>query len=224
MNKEIWRRVEGFPDYEVSSLGRLKSYKYKKPTILTPSKLNTGYTRYNLSKNGAISNKYIHQLVAEAFVPNPDNKPEVMFLDGDTSNTAPSNLRWSTRKEIRAHSKTNKVKNKKVPSKHRGPYVLTEGTKKYRVYEELERDINQRSKDVAEKVGCHWTYVNTIRRELIENGLLEPVETRKDEKDEFRKNPEAKLSDVAEKYNISYAYAYELRNTVIEELKELQKS
>lgn len=92
--QEIWKPVKGFEGlYEVSNLGRVRRNRILKPH-------NTGrYLQACLCKNGKQSHVLIHRLVAEAFVENPNNLPEVNHKDEDIFNNAASNLEWMSRSE-----------------------------------------------------------------------------------------------------------------------------
>lgn len=108
---EIWKDIKGYEGiYQVSNLGRVKSLKRysnnnanTKDRLLKPSFNKKGYLRVVLCKNGIQYNKTIHRLVAEAFIPNPDNKPQVNHIDEDKTNNRISNLEWMTNKENRNH-------------------------------------------------------------------------------------------------------------------------
>ena len=93
--EEIWKEIEGFNgDYWVSNLGRVKSLKYKKERILKPRK-QSGYYKVLLYND----KKYeysIHRLVAMAFIPNPDNLPQVNHKDENKANNCVDNLEWCT--------------------------------------------------------------------------------------------------------------------------------
>lgn len=105
--KEIFREIDGFPDYEVSNLGRVCSFKGKYPKILKPGKNRYGYLYVILYNGGKMIGKTIHRLVAEAFVPNPENKSEVNHIDEDKLNNVAENLEWVTRKENCNHGTRN---------------------------------------------------------------------------------------------------------------------
>ena len=93
MDKEIWKPIEGFDGYEISSHGRVRSFKNKTPRILKTSSCR-GYRVLILRKDGKSYGCKIHRLVAEAFIPNPDNLPCVNHKDENKANNNVSNLEW----------------------------------------------------------------------------------------------------------------------------------
>jgi len=103
---EEWRTIEWNCDYMVSNTGKIKSLKKKKEIILKPSRTHKGkgYHMVILCKNGERSYKTIHRLVAIAFIPNPENKPQVNHIDGNTINNSVENLEWCTPSENEIHS------------------------------------------------------------------------------------------------------------------------
>lgn len=97
---EIWKSIKDFPDYLVSSYGRVKG---KSGKILKQSKKKEGYlqvTLCNISRKSAL----VHILVAEAFIPNPSQKPCVNHIDGDKTNNNISNLEYVTISENTLHA------------------------------------------------------------------------------------------------------------------------
>ena len=97
--EEIWCPVKNYESlYEVSDQGRVKSLKFCKERIMKPSRDTCGYLLVNLWKNGEKKPYRIHRLVAQTFIPNPDNLPEVNHKDEDKINNKVSNLEWCDRK------------------------------------------------------------------------------------------------------------------------------
>ena len=92
MENEIWRDIPGFERYQVSSLGRVKSLR-KTVTIMSPSK-SSRYCQVTLYKNGKRHYRKVHRLVAEAFIPNPDNLPCVNHKNEDKTDNRVDNLEW----------------------------------------------------------------------------------------------------------------------------------
>jgi hypothetical protein len=92
--EEIWININGFENYQVSSLGRIKSL--NKNLILKPALNNNGYVHVSLYKNKRYYTKTVHTIVAKTFILNPNNLPEVNHIDGNKKNCAVTNLEWST--------------------------------------------------------------------------------------------------------------------------------
>lgn len=94
---EIWKDIENYEGlYRISSWGRVKSLRYGKERILKPANVD-GYLRVCLYKDGEPKWFKIHRLVAEAFLDNPDNLPEVNHKDEDKSNNNVNNLEFCSR-------------------------------------------------------------------------------------------------------------------------------
>ena len=119
MEDVIWKPVVGFEgSYEVSNLGEIRSVarisSYHDPrwnTTVTRAyksciiKQNnvSGYKFIGLYKGGKLYQFYVHRLVAQAFIPNPENKPEVNHKDRNRHNNCVDNLEWVTAKENSQH-------------------------------------------------------------------------------------------------------------------------
>ena len=99
MKEEIWRPIKGYEGiYEVSDQGRVRSLKFGKERVLNPVRDDGGYLIVNIWKNGEKKMCKVHRLVSQAFIPNPDNLPEVNHKDEDKTNNKVSNLEWCDRK------------------------------------------------------------------------------------------------------------------------------
>lgn len=96
---EIYACIDGFPDYLVTSKGRVLSLKHGKLEEKRQFTSGQGYKRIEISKNGNNFKFQVHRLVAQAFIPNPDNKPQVNHIDENKINNHVSNLEWMTAKE-----------------------------------------------------------------------------------------------------------------------------
>ena len=105
MEQEQWKPIEGTDGkYEVSNLGHVRT-NGKRPGLLTLTKQKSGY-RYAMIQlsNGKQKNCRVHRLVAEHFLPNPDNMKEVNHKDGNKDNNRADNLEWCTRSHNVKHS------------------------------------------------------------------------------------------------------------------------
>lgn len=103
---ELWKKVDGWGGrYEVSNLGVIRrsdlpsTSGFRKPQID-----QHGYQFVNLCLGGFKQRKFIHRLVALAFIPNPLNKPFVNHKDGNPLNNSVDNLEWCTSGENQSHS------------------------------------------------------------------------------------------------------------------------
>lgn len=94
--QEIWKDIKEYEGlYQISNLGNLISIKHNhiKPIVV---RKNQRYLRVNLWKNGKYKTFSIHRLVAESFLPNPNNFPVVNHKDGNKLNNKADNLEWCT--------------------------------------------------------------------------------------------------------------------------------
>lgn len=99
MEKEIWKKIEGFGgNYEISSLGRVKSLYKGDGSILCQNLKENGYFEVSLSMNGKRTHKYIHRLVAEAFLKN-NGESDVNHINEIKSDNRVENLQWISHKE-----------------------------------------------------------------------------------------------------------------------------
>lgn len=109
MEKEIWKDIFG-GKYQISSLGNIRSLNYhreKRIKELSKLKMPNGYTTVKLCVDGEVKRYSIHRLVANTFIPNPKNKPQVNHIDGNKQNNNVDNLEWCTKSENQIHAVRN---------------------------------------------------------------------------------------------------------------------
>lgn len=99
---EEWRAVSSNSNYEVSNTGKVRRVGSENDHSTRENA--RGYMVTDLYREGVRCHARVHRLVAEEFVPNPDNKPEVNHIDGNKKNNTASNLEWVTKKENCRHA------------------------------------------------------------------------------------------------------------------------
>ena len=102
------RDVKGYEGlYGITSCGRVWSYKRQK--FLEPSADKKGYLKVGLTKNGKMKTCYVHRLVAEAYIPNPNNLPQVDHIDENKTHNYVNNLQWITNRDNCRKSKNKPI-------------------------------------------------------------------------------------------------------------------
>lgn len=101
MQHEEWRPVEEYPDYEVSNMGNIRRVTTQRALSIFPS---NGYRQVAFRVKGKQLKKSVHRLVAQAFIPNIDNKPTVNHINGRKDDNRVENLEWATYSENHLHA------------------------------------------------------------------------------------------------------------------------
>lgn len=113
-----WRKMIGFPDYKVSSVGEIKSFKrYSKGRLLKPYTDKDGYNCVSLQLNGQSKAEKVHRAVAKAFIPNPDKKEQINHKNGIKRDNRFENLEWCNNLHNQRHAWDNDFKTIKLTTK-----------------------------------------------------------------------------------------------------------
>lgn len=146
---EEWRNIKNYEGYQVSNLGRVRSFNkttfskihgvrhWKNRILKERLDSKNKMLSVQLYKDGKGRSYLIHRLVAQAFIPNLENKPQVNHIDGNRFNNKVSNLEWCTSKENNLHALRNNLNKTqikvKIQDKETGtiiyPSSLSEGSK-----------------------------------------------------------------------------------------------
>ena len=120
---EMWKEVKGYGGkYQVSNLGNVRSVDRtfvnacgvmvtRKGSMLKPIQKRDGYMKVTMHREGKVNTELIHRLVAKAFIPNPNNLPQVNHKDGNKRNNDVSNLEWCTALSNMHHAKQHGLRN-----------------------------------------------------------------------------------------------------------------
>lgn len=144
--KEQWKPIKNYEGlYEVSNYGNIKSV--KKNIVKTFRRDNSGYPRTNLSKNGKPTTVYIHRIVAETFIPNPDGKPTVDHIDRNVDNNHVDNLRWADLYDQRANQQDGRMRAIKLLDKRTGKIMefksMAQASRYYGYHKEWIKDLRR---------------------------------------------------------------------------------
>ncbi len=109
---ETFVKIDGFENYEVSNLGKIRNIKSGR--ILKPHLHHSGYLVHGLCENNKHKKLFLHRIIATAFIDNPDEKPQVNHIDENKLNNDLSNLEWCTERENIVHG----TRTKRAAEKH----------------------------------------------------------------------------------------------------------
>lgn len=112
----MWIKVKGYKNYSINENGEVRNDNTNQ--IKAQRLSNKGYYIVDLWENNKGRKMAIHRLVAEAFIPNPENKPCVDHIDGNRKNNSISNLRWATYSENNSRFDTYGVRSEKIMVTH----------------------------------------------------------------------------------------------------------
>lgn len=164
--EEIWKTIVGYDEYQISNMGNVKSLNYRrtgKEKILKPVKNTDNYAQVGLYKQGKRKCYLVHRLVAEAFIENPNNLPELNHIDEDKTNNAASNLEWCDSKQNINYG----TRNQRVAEKLSKQVLCVETGKIYTSTHQVERELGFSKGNISsacnsrlkQAYGFHWKYV-----------------------------------------------------------------
>jgi hypothetical protein len=112
-----WKKIKHYEEYEINSIGQVR----RNSKLLKPQMASNGYVNICLCKKGKAKQFRLHRLLAESFIPNPLNKPQINHIDGIRTNNNLSNLEWVIVSENRLHA-CRVTKNHKPPRSMLGKF------------------------------------------------------------------------------------------------------
>lgn len=198
LEKEEWRPVVGYEGlYVVSSFGRIASMKmalkrgrngvfYRQQRLLKPVKMTIGYLAVSLTKNGKVTQEYLHRLVSKAFLPNPNNYPQIDHIDGSRDNNMVTNLKWCTGSQnvLNPITRIRNSSSKKSKQKRREKVVCIRNGNVERIYDSPKQatiDGFDHSCVVAvcnnkqkSHHGCQFVYLSDYEKTLTNQDVKEP--------------------------------------------------
>ena len=173
---ENWRFIEENPDYMISDHGRVLSFKGRSKLILCAKIMGTGYETVILPNKGVCIEYKIHRLVAKAFIPNPEQLPQINHLDGNTMNNHVSNLEWCDAYTNMMHAIRTGLRRTGVGS-HQTPFAVTDATGKvlraYPSMKEMVREEHHRG-DAFIMVQTRPDLITVLNRPTMPNQTTTP--------------------------------------------------
>ena len=185
MQEEIFKDIEGFEGiYKISNFGNCLRYNKKEKRFIPkkPVICTNGYIEFQLSKKGKRFCKLAHRLVAEAFIPNPENKPQINHKDENIQNNKFDNLEWVTAKENANYG----TRNERFAEKLSTPIVQLsidgEFIRRWKSSEEASRELGIRGENFTRccrhkrktSLNCIWMYeTEYLKNKSISTEVIE---------------------------------------------------
>ncbi len=171
--EEIWKDVNGFEGYyAVSNTGKIKSiprfifngkgYFKTKDKIIRPVFDSCGRQQAHLHKNNIRTTSYVHRIVGKAFIPNPDNLPQINHIDGNKINNHVNNLEWCDNLYNQRHSWAIGLRKPNLGEKSGTCKLTTEDVLAIR--ESFSRGV--RNKDLAIKYNVKRSTISAITNRI----------------------------------------------------------
>ena len=156
--------IKGYENYLVTEQGQIINSKTGR--TLKPSIATNGYCRVSLRKNGQTKTLYIHRIVAEAFIPNPNNYNEVNHIDEDKTNNSVENLEWVAHKANVHHATCQQRKGETNTARNGRPVLCVETNQIYASTTAIEKELGYNKGTIWQACngkiktayGYHWVY------------------------------------------------------------------
>jgi hypothetical protein len=171
---ELWSTIDGHSGlYYISDRGRV--YSAISNRLLSTLSYDNSYIKIHLSKDSKVKTKLVHRLVAQSFILNPENKPEVNHKDGNKANNNVLNLEWNTNKENKEHAYLNNLTTRNIPVMQ----LSLEGKllNRFRSFCEAEKITGTNHGDIAQACLRDSRYANKyqwVTEELFEDSRYIP--------------------------------------------------
>lgn len=160
---ETWRPVAGFPGYEVSDHGRVRSLRRTNPRLMTPEIDEDGYSRLALVRNGRYVHQLVHRMVATAFIgPAPDGLLICRHADNNPANNRPGNLAWGTQADNMADKHIHGTA--QLGSKHPMAVICEETAKQVKARLHAGRQPRGLLQSISRELGISYYVVADISR------------------------------------------------------------
>lgn len=153
---EIWKKIRDYPNYSVSDRGNVRNDKTGR--ILKPLEVGWGYVVVELWNEYGVRSKKIHRLVADAFVDNPEGKPQVNHIDGNKKNNCKENLEWVTASENMKHAYDYGIR---MPHQERPIRIVETG------------EVFSSIKECAEKINGHECDISRCLKQPTSRGCTQ---------------------------------------------------
>jgi hypothetical protein len=178
---EYWEPIKGYEKYRISNYGRVANN--ETGLLLKPYKQSKwGHAQVGLYHDGKVKKFLVHVLVAKAFVPNPDNKPEVCHIDNTIDengflNNSASNLTWGTHKENCAYENTRKRQSenhanvsgannpnygKHLASEHKEKMMIERGKAVLQWENDIPIALYLSLKEAGRQTGISWSNIRNV--------------------------------------------------------------
>ena len=179
---EEWKNIIGYEGlYEVSDKGNVRNV--RRNTLLRFSK-NQGYIEVYLYKNGIRNGFKVHRIVAQAFIPNPDNLPQVNHKDEDKTNNSVDNLEWCDHKyNINYGHRTENAINTRVKNGYADPNFIGFGLNEKEYIKQYSRIYYERNREKSKERSK--IYYQEHKKELYENNKERTKEWRENNREKY---------------------------------------